>query len=89
MLHTTYQCYGPCFFRQDNLKSLFGPMCPPYATDQNHLKSFNRGPSNDRSGINWKISGHWFQRCCIKIQCIALNKDDAGHWTEQNNKNSP
>jgi len=49
MLYTNYESSGPCSFRQEDFwklhfKNRFLTLWPTYATNQNHLNNFRRGP---------------------------------------------
>jgi len=67
MLYTKYESSRPCSFRQDDFwklhfeNLLFDPW-PTYATNQNHLNDFGRGPPRDHSCEVWSKSNERFQR---------------------------
>jgi len=44
------------------LKTYFLTPWPTYATNQNHLNNFGRGPPRDHSCDVWSKSNEWFQR---------------------------
>jgi len=44
------------------LKTYFLTPWPTYATNQNHLNNFGRGPPRGRSCEVWSKSNEWFQR---------------------------
>ena len=57
-------------FEKGNLKTYFLTSWPTYATNQNHLNNFGRGPPRDHSCEVWSKSNEWFQRrryLCKKV----------------------
>ena len=44
------------------LKTYFLTLSPTYATNQNHLNNFGRGPPSEHSCEVWSKSNEWFQR---------------------------
>jgi len=67
MLYTKYESSGPCSFRQEifwklHFENLLLTPWPTYATNQNHLNNFGRGPPRDHSCEVWSKSNEWFQR---------------------------
>jgi len=49
-------------FKNCILKTYFLTPWPTYATNQNHLNNFSRGPPMDHSCWVWSKSNEWFQR---------------------------
>ena len=62
MLYTKYESSGLCSFRQEDfwkfhLENIFFDPWPTYATNQNHLNNFGRGPPSDHFCEVWLMSG--------------------------------
>jgi len=60
MLYTKYESSGACSFREEDFwkllfENLFLTPWPTYATNQNHLNNFGRGPPNDHSSVFGQI----------------------------------
>ena len=61
MQYTNYESSGPCSFRQEDFWKLhfedpFFTPWPSYATNQNHLYNFGRGPPMDHTCWVWSNS---------------------------------
>ena len=69
MLYTKYESSGYCSFRQEFFliafwKTHFLTPWPTFATNQNHLNNFGRGPPSDHSCWVWS-NYHWrFKKRC-------------------------
>ena len=68
------------------LKTYFLTLWPTYATKQNHLNKFGRGPPRDHSCEVWSKFNEWFQRrrCLCKKVYARLTTDDARRTTTDN-----
>ena len=59
------------------MKTYFLTLWPTYATNQNHLNNFGRGPSRDYSCKVWSKSNEWFQRRrCLSKKSLGMTDDD-------------
>ena len=60
------------------LKTYFLTLWPTYATKQNYLNNFGRGPPRDHSCEVWSKSNEWFQRrrcLCKKVYARRTTHD--------------
>jgi len=61
------------------LKTYFLTPWPTYATNQNHLNNFGRGPPRDHSCEVWSKSNEWFQRRrCLSKKVFGRRTTDDG-----------
>ena len=72
------------------LKTYFLTPWPTYATNQNHLNNFGRGPPRDHSCEVWSKSNEWFQRrrCLSKKVYGRRTTDDGRQMTTDDGQRS-
>ena len=68
------------------LKTYFLTPKPTYATNQNHLNHFGRGPPRDHSCEVWSKSNEWFQRRrCLSKKVYGRRTTHDGRRTTRTN----
>ena len=73
------------FLKFSSRKSIFKPLWPRYATDQNYLNNFGRGPPKDHLCEIISQLDQGFRRCCHLSQLLT----DDGQSTKIDHKSSP